>query len=183
MLSLNNPERLQNGIRIRLGTVTRKIFKMRRKERQITEINEIESIIQKADVCRIALADGTNPYLVTMNFGYAGGSEKRIFFHCASEGRKLDIIRKNNYACFEFDIGHNLYTGEKACDFGMNYESVVGWGNISIVTSRSEKITGLNQIMSHYTGKNDYSYDDDSILDRMLILRLDISTMTGKRCG
>ena len=53
---------------------------MRKKEREITDIAAIESIIQRADVCRIALADGNIPYIVTMNFGYSGGEEKCLYF-------------------------------------------------------------------------------------------------------
>ena len=70
---------------------------MRRKEREITAIDEIEEIIGRCDVCRIALTDDNIPYIVTMNFGYSGGVQKKLFFHSAGEGRKIDIIRKNNH--------------------------------------------------------------------------------------
>ena len=42
---------------------------MRRKDRQITEFNEIIEIIKKCDVCRIALNDKDFPYIVPLNFG------------------------------------------------------------------------------------------------------------------
>ena len=82
---------------------------MRRNEREVSEIAVIEEIIKKADVCRIALAVDNIPYIVTMNFGYTSTPEQVLFFHCANEGRKLDMIRKNNLVCFEMDIEHNLY--------------------------------------------------------------------------
>ena len=47
-----------------------------------------------------------------MNFGYVGGIEKRLYFHCANEGRKLDMIGKNNYVCFEMDSDHRLIEGK-----------------------------------------------------------------------
>jgi hypothetical protein len=154
---------------------------MRKKEREITGIDEIEAIIARSDVCRIALADNNIPYIVTMNFGYSGGIEKKLYFHCAKEGQKLEMIRKNNYVCFEFDTDHNLYQGEIACDYGMRYKSVVGWGNIEIITDGEEKRQGLNHLMSHYSGKTDFSYEK-GILDKMLLLRLNIIKMTGKKC-
>jgi uncharacterized protein len=152
---------------------------MRRKEREITDIHELESIIKICDVCRLAFADGNVPYIVTMNFGYSG-DEGRIYFHCAKEGRKIEMIRKNNYVCFEMDTGHVLYDGNTACDFGMSYSSVVGYGYITIVKDIEERISGLNHIMSHYAGNGEFFYKQD-VLERTMVLRLDIKEMTGKR--
>jgi uncharacterized protein len=153
---------------------------MRRKEREITSIEDIESIISLADVCRVAFADGNDPYIVTLNFGYSGGKEKKIYFHCASEGKKLEMIRKNNYVCFEMDIDHNLHTGKNACDCGMSFRSVIGWGRIWIISDDDEKKSGLDLIMSHYSLDKRFSYDQNT-LDRTLLLRLDILKITGKK--
>jgi hypothetical protein len=153
---------------------------MRKKERAIIDVSEIESIIFRADVCRVAITNDNTPYIVTMNFGYSGGDRKKFFFHCANEGRKLDMILKNNYVCFEIDTDHTVYKGEKGCDWGMKYSSVVGYGKIFIVTDKNEKKEGLDHIMTHYGGKGEYSYDE-KVLDRTTVLRLEISEMTGKR--
>jgi uncharacterized protein len=152
---------------------------MRRQDREITDIQELETIINNCDVCRVAFADGNVPYIVTMNFGYSGENGK-IYFHSAREGRKIDMILKNNYVCFEMDTNHVLHEGSKACDFGMSYSSVVGYGHITIVNDPVERISGLNQIMSHYTGKAGYYYKQN-VLERTMVLRLDISGMTGKK--
>jgi len=153
---------------------------MRKKEREIKEISEIESIILKSDVCRIAMANENMPYIVTMNFGYSGGNAPSLYFHCAKEGRKLDMIRQNNFVCFEMDTAHELYKGEKGCDWGMNYSSVVGYGKISIVEDFEERIFGLNQIMNHYGGSGFHSYDE-KVLARTTILKLVITEISGKR--
>ena len=67
---------------------------MRRADRAISGTEEVEEIIRKADVCRLAFANENFPYIVTMNFGYTNDPEQLIYFHCASEGKKLDMIRK-----------------------------------------------------------------------------------------
>jgi nitroimidazol reductase NimA-like FMN-containing flavoprotein (pyridoxamine 5'-phosphate oxidase superfamily) len=152
---------------------------MRRIDKECIE--EVEEIIQKADVCRIAFANGDIPYIVTMNFGYTDTPGRRLYFHCADAGRKLEMIRKNNYVCFEMDIDHKLYQGEKACDWGMKYRSVVGYGNITIVTEAETKKTGLNCIMTHYGGEGDHLYDV-KVLEKTTILQLDIKEMSGKKC-
>ena len=154
---------------------------MRRKEREITDIVEIGSIISCCDVCRIALSDNNIPYIVTMNFGYTGGSGNKLYFHCAREGKKLEIIRKNNLVCFQFDTDHQLEHGEDACDFGMSYRSVVGWGNIKIITEEEEKKRGLDYIMSHYSDRVEFNYKQ-AVLNKTIVLRLDISEMKGKKC-
>ncbi|HOW10519.1 MAG TPA: pyridoxamine 5'-phosphate oxidase family protein [Bacteroidales bacterium] len=154
---------------------------MRRSEREITDQKEIEQIFESADVCRIAFADNNVPYIVTMNFGFSGFHSPALYFHCAGEGKKLEMIRKNNHVCFEMDTDHELCEGHGACDFGMKYRSVVGWGRMRIITDEQEKIKGLDHIMSHYSGKTGFSYDR-STLARMLVLKLEISRMTGKRC-
>jgi len=154
---------------------------MRRNERGTSDILVIEEIIRKADVCRIAIANGNIPYIVAMNFGYKGIPEQRLYFHCANEGRKLGMIRQNNYVCFEMDTDHQTYSGIKGCDWGMKYSSVVGYGNISIVTENEAKKTGLNCIMTHYGGEGEYFYDE-KVLERTTILRLDIKEMMGKKC-
>ena len=153
---------------------------MRRKEREVTDIKEIEAIISECDVCRIAIANNNTPYIVTMNFGYVGGENPHLYFHCATEGRKLEMIRNNNYVCFEMDTDHNIYKGKKGCDWGMEYSSVVGYGRIVFVDDEVEKYAGLSHIMDHYGGSGNYSYNE-KVLAKTLVLRLDISEMTGKR--
>lgn len=153
---------------------------MRRKEKEITGIDEIEAIISRCDVCRIALADNNMPYIVTMNFGYSGGDDKKLFFHSACDGKKIDMIRKNNFVCFEMDTDHNLKSSMKACDFSMKFSSVVGWGNIFIVNDYEEKREGLNSIMQHYTSQTSFTYSPH-VLSKTTVLKLAIKTMTGKK--
>jgi len=153
---------------------------MRRNDREISGIKEVEEIIRKADVCRIAFANDNVPYIVTMNFGYANHPDQNLFFHCANEGRKLEMIRRNNYVCFEIDIDHKLFKGKKGCDWGMKYSSIIGYGNISIIREKEEKIKGLNCIMAHYGGEGEYLYDEN-VLEQTTILRLEIREMTGKK--
>jgi uncharacterized protein len=152
---------------------------MRRFDKEVNE--EVEEIIRKADVCRIAIANGDIPYIVTMNYGYTDIQGRRLYFHCANNGRKLEMIRKNNYVCFEMDIDHKLFKGEKACSWGMKYRSVVGYGNITIITEKEIKKRGLNCIMTHYGGEGDHLYDE-KVLDKTTILQLDIKEISGKKC-
>lgn len=152
---------------------------MRRKDRQLNDAAEIREIIIKADVCRIAMADNNIPYIVTMNFGYSD-EDRCFYFHCAREGRKLEMIKNNNFVCFELDTDHEIYEGEYGCDWGMKFSSIVGYGRISIVENRELRIKALDSIMLHYSGKASLSYDE-TVFERTTILKLDIEEITGKR--
>ena len=154
---------------------------MRKKEREITDTRAIEEIIEKSDICRIAMTNMNIPYIVAMNFGYSSLPKPTLYFHCANEGKKLDMIRQNNLVCFAMDTDHELYKGINGCDWGMKYSSIVGYGIISIVTEKEDKKTGLNCIMKHYGGEGEYIYEE-SVFVRTTVLRLDINEMTGKKC-
>ena len=153
---------------------------MRRKDRELQDYKLIEDIIRRTDVCHIALSNNDIPYIVTLNFGYSNEPTKRIFFHCAATGRKIEMIKQNNLACFQFDTDHKLTSGPKGCDWGMSYSSVVGYGRIKHVTEETEKIKALEIIMSQYSGRKDFTFDE-SILEHTTILQLDIEEITGKR--
>ena len=77
---------------------------MRRNNRDITDLNEILSIINDCKVIHLAMIDAGEPYLLPLNFGYTCENGLFSFFcHSAREGRKLDILRKNPTVAFEMD--------------------------------------------------------------------------------
>jgi uncharacterized protein len=151
---------------------------MRRKDRQIENLTEVMQILQKADVCRIALSDDNVPYMVTMNFGL-GKKGTSLYFHSAFEGKKIDILKKNNLVCFQTDIDHELILHAKSCGCSMKYQSVVGMGRISFVSDTTEKIEALQAIMTHYTQKSEHIFKEE-LVERTLIMRLDIEEVSGK---
>ena len=153
---------------------------MRRKDREISGIKEIEKIIADCDSCSVAFASENIPYLVTMNFGYVNGDPPVLYFHCAPQGRKIEMISKNSYVCFGMDTDHAIYKGEKGCDWGMNFSSVLGFGNIFIINDEAEKFSGLTHIMNQYGGSGTYTFEE-KVLARTIVLRLEISEMTAKR--
>ena len=74
---------------------------MRRKDKEITDREVIDSIINESTFCRLALSQDDRPYIVPLTFGYDGTA---LYFHGALAGKKIDILRKNINVCFEFDL-------------------------------------------------------------------------------
>jgi hypothetical protein len=153
---------------------------VRRKDRQIVNPSEIMNILKKADVCRLAMCDdGKVPYIVPMTFGFGKDGSKSLYFHSASDGKKINILKKNNLVCFEADIEHKLLFQGDACSCSMLYQSVIGMGRISFVTDASEKIEALQAIMNHYTKKSEHVFDEKEV-KQTIIMRLDIEEISGK---
>ncbi|MDD1771668.1 MAG: pyridoxamine 5'-phosphate oxidase family protein [Methanomassiliicoccales archaeon] len=149
---------------------------MRKAEREITEIGEMEQVIMKAEVCRLGMIDDGEPYIVPMNFGYRKGT---FFFHCAREGKKLEVLRKNPKVCFELESEAYLVKGERACQWSSSYRSVIGWGEAVVLMGETEVKEGLEVIMDHYSpGQKDF---DPRSVGLTAIIRVDVERMTGKR--
>jgi hypothetical protein len=153
---------------------------MRKKDREIEDAKELEEILQKADVCRIAFAVDGTPYIVTMNFGYFWKDKLILYFHCSKEGKKLELMKRNSTVCFEMDTDHELVEASIACDWGMKYRSIVGIGLLETVTDENEKKKGLDCIMDHYgfNGKKEYA---QNVLNMTEVLRLTVTAFTGKK--
>ena len=154
---------------------------MRRSDREITDIEEILKIIDKCAVCRLAFSEDNFPYIVPMNFGYEYTDGNLVlYFHGAKEGRKLDIISKNPFACFEVDCSHKLIEADEACDFSMEYESVIGSGRISLCVENTEKTYALKQLMMHYSKNEEFTFPDRA-LESATVFKLDVTEVSGKR--
>lgn len=155
---------------------------MRRKDREITSVDEKLKIIDRCKVCRLALSDDNTPYILPLNYGYSfENNVLTLFFHSANEGRKFDIIKKNNKACFEVDCGGKLIEAEKACGYGYEYKSVIGFGAISILKTSAEKTDALNKLMSHQTEK-EIKYDfAEHELSKVSVYKMIVDHWAGKQ--
>ena len=149
---------------------------MRRKDKEITSKAEIEGIIRRSLVCRLALADENRPYIVPLCFGYKDNS---LYFHSAVQGKKIDIIKKNNRVCFEFDVDYKVIKADKTCEWGMQYKSVVGFGQASFLEDSESKRRALDIIMKQYSGES--SAYPKAKLKHTVIIKVDIEHMTGKQ--
>ena len=149
---------------------------MHRKEREITDQKAIEDILHNAWVCRLAMVDGDTPYIVPLCFGYA---DRTLYFHSAPEGKKLEILKKNNRVCFEVDIDPSLKPNAKPCAWAMNYRSVVGFGCARFLNDVESKRKALDIIMRNYSDKS-YVYQRSAI-ENTTVIKVNIEQMTGKQ--
>jgi nitroimidazol reductase NimA-like FMN-containing flavoprotein (pyridoxamine 5'-phosphate oxidase superfamily) len=152
---------------------------MRRKDREVTEVNELIQIIGQCKVCRIAMQDEAGLYIVPMNFGYTYENNQLVlFFHSAKEGRKINALKKNSNISFEMDCEHKLIPADLACNYGYSYKSIIGNGKADFIEDINKKKTALSALMKHQTGK-DYSFED-SMMTGIAVFKIIVDSFTGK---
>ena len=144
----------------------------------ITDRDTIEAIIHSAPVCRIALSDDGQPYVVPVSFGYA---DNALYFHSAPRGRKLDILRKNPAVCCEFDVDTEIVPAADSCAWSVRYRSVIAFGRATVVEDGEEKKHALDVIVAHYGG-TPQAYPE-ATLRRTAVVKVAIQRMTGKIAG
>ncbi len=152
---------------------------MRRKDKEIEDRELMEFILRRASICRIALSENDVPYIVPLCFGH---KDNFLYFHSAKEGRKIDMIRKNNNVCFEIEIDTELAEGEDPCNWSMKYYSIIGVGKAFLVEGIEEKREALDIIAEHYSGKSSSEYPETA-LHNVAVIKVEIETMSGKKSG
>lgn len=153
---------------------------MRRTDREVTNFDEIVKIVEKCDICRLALADDDVPYIIPLNFGFTiENSKLTLYFHGSDKGKKHELIKKNNHASFEMDCSHQLILSNNSCTCTMNYESVVGSGIIEYVDN-AQKQNALLILMNHYYSDKSYNFNEN-MLSKTTVFKLTVSKITGKK--
>ncbi len=152
---------------------------MLRGEKKIQDGNLIKTILTKALICRIGLADENHPYVVPMCFVHAGDA---IYLHAAPEGRKIEILKQNAAVCFEVESDVAIVPADSPCGWGMQYRSVVGFGKATFVDNPEEKIAAFDLLMEKYSGRGGWTYPDKAVR-RTTIIRIGIEQITGKQSG
>ena len=106
----------------------------------------MERILCEGDIGHLAFVSD-EPYVIPINYTYSRG---RILFHCALEGKKLDLIRTNPRVCFEASSqeGHPAPHAADVCD--APWESVLCWGEARIVDDLEERQAILEEFQERY---------------------------------
>ena len=149
---------------------------MRKTNLEITDQKILEEILSNAIICRVAMNDGAAPYLLPFNFGYR---DRCIFIHSAPEGKKIDLLKRNPNVSFEVEDPVTIIPGKKACNWSTRYRSLVGEGKVEILTDAGSKKKGLEVIMAQHGAPELIDFEERE-LDRMVILKICITSMTGK---
>ncbi len=152
---------------------------MTKRELQITDENQIRAILDTAKVLHLGLCVDNEPYVVPMNYGYTMEDGRLVLYlHSATQGKKLDMIRANPRVFFEMDCDRAPFAGEKPCQYGLSYSSVMGRGTATIVEDVEEKIQAMTMLMKTQTRK-DFAFNE-RLVSIVAVIRIDASEYTAK---
>ena len=146
-----------------------------------TDLEVIEAIIRKCDICFIGLVDPDNkPYVLPMNFGY---SNNIIYLHSAPEGRLIDVVENNNNICVSFSTDNELVFQHPkvACSYRMKSKSVVAMGKVEFIEDMDEKRKALDILMETYSEKK-FNYNDPAVRN-VKIWKIPVDEISCKEFG
>ncbi len=136
---------------------------------------EIDDILMKERVCRIAFVNKNEPYVLPLFYGYDG---EYLYVHSSARGRKMDILKRNRRVCFQVSSDVEIVEDINPCRWYARYRSVIGWGNAELIEDREEKREALSLITERYYGKKAEFSDEE--LRKLAIIKIKIDRMTGK---
>jgi len=121
------------------------------------------------------MSDGGYPYAVPLSYVFADG---KLYFHCASEGYKLDALQHNSKASFCV-VRRDTVVPERITSI---YESAIAFGRAKVVGNDDEKRTALRYLAQKYSAVNGKKNEEEinSGWDRVCVISFEIEHMTGK---
>ena len=152
---------------------------MTKRELQITDENQIRDILDTAKVVHLGMCVDNEPYVVPMNYGYRLEEGKLvIYLHCAMQGKKLDMIRANPNVFIEMDCHRKSFEGEKPCQYGLSYSSLMGKGTARIIEDVEEKMQAMTVLMKTQVQK-DFTFNE-RLVSIVNVIRIDVAEYTAK---
>ena len=154
---------------------------MRRKDREVKGREGIEGILDQCKTCHVAMSDDGSPYVIPLSYGYRFPNDNslELYFHSAHEGKKIDILKKNNKVCFEMSReGEPLFANDP-CNSGYYYASVIGFGEVIFIDDPEEKCEALSIMFKHQSGREVKFTPEQAAA--VCVFKIISSEFTGKR--
>jgi hypothetical protein len=150
---------------------------LRRADREITDRTHLEAILNRAAVGRLGLATDNIPYVVPLNYVYHNNA---LYFHCADEGRKIEMLRANRLVCFEVDEYYGTVRSNKPAPHSSHYASVILFGQAEILSDLHLKFEVLQALLDKYAPGRGYRPLRPAEAQTVTVVQITIQTMTGK---
>lgn len=142
---------------------------------------DCRAVLLMADVLHLAMYGDGWPYVVPVNFALV---DDIIYIHSGRTGRKLELLAQHARVCFQAECDVALSEPsdpDRACQYGMRFRSVVGFGTAAIHTDLPTLQLGLDALMARYSSR-EFTYPE-TILEKTAIIAVTIEILTGKQRG
>lgn len=153
---------------------------MRRQDRRITDPAMIRAVLDKCRTLHLGLVEDGRAYIVPLNYGWTEENGRYILYaHSAAEGRKIDLIRGGADVGFEMETGVEYFDADTACGWGNRYESIIGEGRATLLSTPEEKRQALAAIMAHYSARRGYTFED-AMVNLVQVIQIDVTALSCK---
>lgn len=133
-------------------------------------------VFDKAPYITISMVrpDGT-PYGLPLNI--VRKDEKTFYFHCASEGEKIDCLKSNPIVSLSAVSRCTPRYEDERNNFTEYYNSAVAIGKSEFVTDNAEKIEALRLLCRRFLPKYMEHFDNaiDRSLDRTTVVKITLT--------
>ncbi len=152
---------------------------VRRQNRILEDEARVRELLSGSEYGFLSLGTAENGYGygIPISFVYDKDTNS-LYFHCAPQGQKLDMIRRNNKVSFCV-VGITQPIADK---FTTLYESVIVFGKADIDLSEDEKRKALRLLVRKYSPDFEElgeKYMDKS-WDRTVVFKVEIEHITAK---
>lgn len=121
---------------------------VRRQNRILEDQSRIKELLHSSEYGFLSLGITENGYAYGIPISYAYDEDTNcLYFHCAPEGQKLDIIKQNDKVSFCV-VG---VTKPIANQFTTLFESIIAFGKADIDLSDEEKRKALRLLVAKYS--------------------------------
>jgi len=152
---------------------------IRRREKEITDRQEMIRILMTAKYVTVAMSAEDGPYLATLTHAY-DQARNALYFHCAREGRKVDVLKKDSRVWGQALLDKGYVEGK--CDH--LYATAQFKGRVTFIEDAEEKRHALEIMIRKNEPDPERVLTEQvtkSSLVRVNIGRIDIEYMSGKK--
>jgi len=150
----------------------------RRRDRTMKTSREMELLLERMSVGRLAVTIEDGPYVIAVNYLFYEGS---IYFHSGLSGRKMEALQADSRVCFLVDEVGPQVLWDQGCGTSQVYKSVICFGKAEFIESPLEKRRMLERMVQKYVPS---SYPlppmTDQNVKKTAVVRIVIESMTGK---
>lgn len=152
---------------------------IRRQNRILDDKNRINELLTDSEYGFLSIGMTENEYAYGIPMSYAFDKDTNsLYFHCATEGQKLDILKQNNKVSFCV-VGITKPIAEQ---FTTLYESVIAFGKVETDLSDEEKKKALRLLVRKYSAR--YEEVGEKYMEkswaRTAVFKIEIEHITAK---
>jgi len=108
---------------------------------------KIEKLLSTADTGFLGLALNNQPYIVPLNYVWV---DESVYFHGASEGKKVNFIKENKHATFVISKNEGTMVSPIPAETDTAYLSIMLFGEVQIVNDLTEATKAMQALLDKY---------------------------------